>query len=42
MSRLERPRFTLAVAGDSFLATEVKSCREPDFLAVFDIMKQQT
>lgn len=42
MAERVKPRFTLAVAGDSFLTTQVSCYKEPDFLAVFDIIKKQT
>jgi poly-gamma-glutamate synthesis protein (capsule biosynthesis protein) len=37
-----KPRFTVAVTGDSLLTTQVSCYKEPDFLAVFDIIKKQT
>lgn len=42
MAEQVKPRFTLAVTGDSFLATQVSCYKEPDFLAVFDIIRKQT
>lgn len=34
--------FTLAVTGDSFISTRISCFDEPDFLAIFDIVRKQT
>ncbi|MEX0974749.1 MAG: CapA family protein [Bacillota bacterium] len=42
MAEQVKPRFTLAATGDSFIASHVSCYKEPDFLAVFDIIRKQT
>ncbi|MGI6633117.1 MAG: CapA family protein [Bacillota bacterium] len=42
MVRKCKDRFDLAVTGDSFLATRISCYDDPDFLAVFDIIRKHT
>lgn len=42
MAEHSKPRFTVAATGDSFMADRISCYKEPDFLAIFDIIKKQT
>ncbi len=42
MAENTKSKFTLAATGDSFMASHLMCYKEPDFLAIFDIIRAQT